>query len=30
MKAKSEVLDTEIEIRLDHLYLMQALGELKM
>ena len=26
LKAKSEVLDTEIEARLDHLYLMQALG----
>lgn len=27
MKAKDEVLDAEIEIRLDHLYLMQAMGE---
>lgn len=29
MKAKSELLDTEIEVRLDHLYLMQALGEMQ-
>ena len=27
MKAKTEVLDAEIELRLDHLYLMQATGE---
>ena len=27
MKAKTEVLDAEIELRLDHLYLMQAIGE---
>ena len=27
MKAKSEVLDAEIELRLDHLYLMQAMGK---
>lgn len=26
MKAKSELLDAEIELRLDHLYLMQAMG----
>jgi UDP-N-acetylmuramoyl-tripeptide--D-alanyl-D-alanine ligase len=27
LKAKTEVLDAEIELRLDHLYLMQAIGE---